>query len=157
MHSMFTSLRQVWVKKRTHIQRMAISKKSTFFVQSSWTLVKIITLNADYFHEDRIKIEDFSSMVNFLMWALFLTQTLRFYYCSFSGLPQNQRFWSQSHKWFWNWSNSQYSVPSPKNSRFKPWKWESKWVCSPKQSKTDKCRYVFNWSNLYSHKYLSKW
>ena len=38
-------------KKRAHVQKLAISKKSTFFVQSSWNLVKMITSCGNYFHQ----------------------------------------------------------------------------------------------------------
>ena len=38
-------------KKRAHVQKLAISKKSTFFVQSSWNLVKIITSCGNHFHQ----------------------------------------------------------------------------------------------------------
>ena len=40
-----------WVKKRAHIQKLAFSEKSTFFAQSSWNLVKIITTWGNHFHQ----------------------------------------------------------------------------------------------------------
>ena len=42
---------KVWVKKRAHSQKLAISKKSTFSVQSLWNLVKIITLSGYNFDQ----------------------------------------------------------------------------------------------------------
>ena len=38
-------------KKTRHIQKLAISKKSTFFVQSSWKFVKMIISKGNYFHQ----------------------------------------------------------------------------------------------------------
>ena len=59
MQSMFSSMflvqvlkyskYKVLVKKMRHDQKLAISKKSTFFVLSSWNLVKIISSSDDYF------------------------------------------------------------------------------------------------------------
>ena len=40
---------KVWGKKPGKTQRLAISKKSTFLVQSSWNLVKIFTSSANHF------------------------------------------------------------------------------------------------------------
>ena len=34
-----------------HVQKLAIDKKSTIFVQSSWNLVKMITSWANHFHQ----------------------------------------------------------------------------------------------------------
>ena len=43
---------KVWVKKKTrHIQNLAISKKSTIIVQSSWNLAKMIASWANHFHQ----------------------------------------------------------------------------------------------------------
>ena len=49
---------KVWAKKKQkkptttgHVQKLAINKKSTFFVGSSWNLVKMITSWTDYFHQ----------------------------------------------------------------------------------------------------------
>ena len=41
----------VWVKKMKQIQKLAINKQSTFFVQSLWNLVKKITSWVNHFHE----------------------------------------------------------------------------------------------------------
>ena len=42
---------KVWVKKRDNIQKLTISKKSEFFVQSSWNLVKMTTTWGNHFHQ----------------------------------------------------------------------------------------------------------
>ena len=50
-------------------QKLAIIKKSTFFIRSSWNLVKIIISHElsilTKFHEDWIKNVDFLLMANF--------------------------------------------------------------------------------------------
>ena len=38
-------------KRMGHFQKLAINKKSTIFVQSSWNLVKMITSWANHFHQ----------------------------------------------------------------------------------------------------------
>ena len=35
----------------THVQKLTISKKSTFFVLSSWNLVKLFTAGVNHFHQ----------------------------------------------------------------------------------------------------------
>ena len=40
-----------WVKKMTHVPKLAISKRSTIFVRSSWNLVKIITSWGNHFDQ----------------------------------------------------------------------------------------------------------
>ena len=42
---------KVWGKKPGHTQKLAINKKSTIFVLSSWNSVKIITSWGNYFHQ----------------------------------------------------------------------------------------------------------
>ena len=38
-------------EKKRHVRKLSISKKFTYFVQSSWNLVKIITSRDSYFHK----------------------------------------------------------------------------------------------------------
>ena len=45
------TLCKVWVKKKAHVERLAISKKSTIFVLSSWNVMKMISSWDDYFHQ----------------------------------------------------------------------------------------------------------
>ena len=42
---------KIWVKKTRHVQNLAISKKTTILVQSSWNLVKIIASWGNRFHQ----------------------------------------------------------------------------------------------------------
>ena len=76
------------------IQKLAICKKSTFFVLFLWNLVKIITSSGDFFQE-RMKIVDFLLMVIFwkcfvfhcpdftdsISWFLFNLEGLLIIYC----------------------------------------------------------------------------
>ena len=41
---------KVWVRKKAHIQELAIGKKSTIFVQSIWNSVKMIIKWGNNFH-----------------------------------------------------------------------------------------------------------
>jgi len=43
-------LKSEWKKKR-HVQKLAMNKKSTIFVLSPWNLVKMITQRGDHFHQ----------------------------------------------------------------------------------------------------------
>ena len=52
-------------KKRAHIQKLVVSKKSSFFVQSLWNLVKIITSWVNHFH---MRV---GKNVNFYYWPIF--------------------------------------------------------------------------------------
>ena len=47
----FVFVCKVWGKKTAHFWKLAINKKSTFFVQSAWNLVKIFTLRDNHFHK----------------------------------------------------------------------------------------------------------
>ena len=47
----YTSPSKVWVKKTRHVKKLAVNKKSTFFILSSWNLVKIITSWLFPFHK----------------------------------------------------------------------------------------------------------
>ena len=42
---------ELWNKKRANVLKLAIRKKSTVFIQSSWNLVKMTSLWDTYFHQ----------------------------------------------------------------------------------------------------------
>ena len=74
-------------KKGPMFKNCPLVKKSTFFAQSSWKLVKMINSNniSTKFHEDWAKNVDFLLMANFWLGALFLTQTLCTYKLSINA------------------------------------------------------------------------
>ena len=70
-----------------HIQKLAITKKSTFFVLSSWNLVKII-ISFTKFHEESIKNVDFLLMANFWRCLVFLPR-LYMTVCDYKIISEN--------------------------------------------------------------------
>ena len=70
---------KVWVKKTSHTQNLAISKKSTSFVQSSWNLVKMISSWETYFYQVLWELDKncrFFINGQFLNVCVFFIQTL---------------------------------------------------------------------------------